>query len=44
MDPLATVKDKQKRVNYGQGAAKDNLEQDIIEWDKKYVREFSING
>ena len=38
------VKDKQKRVNYGQGAAKDNLEQAIIEWDKKCGRALAING
>ena len=42
--PLAMVKDKQKRVNYGEGASKDNLEQAIIEWDKKFRLALAING
>ena len=42
--PLAMVKDKKKRVNYGQGAAKDNFEKAIIEWDKKYGCALAING
>ena len=42
--PLAMVKDDQKRVNYGQVSDKDNLEQAIIEWNKKCGCALAING
>ena len=41
---MANDRNKQKRVNYGQGFAKENLEQAIMEWDKKCGRSLHSNG